>query len=194
LAHINKLIVGLGNPGKQYENTRHNLGFCVVESLAERWGISLKSGIIGNGLVARKSLGHYNVFLLSPMTFMNRSGDAVRLMARQLEFGVSDVLVVCDDLHLPFGSLRLRSRGSSGGHKGLASIAECFESNDFSRLRMGIGLPKANCDVIEFVLARFSIQESAQIGSFIEKATDCCVVWADAGVERAMDVFNRKNE
>jgi PTH1 family peptidyl-tRNA hydrolase len=192
LTQTRKLIVGLGNPGAKYEQTRHNLGFCVIELLAQRWSVSLKSGFAGRSATSRTIRNGVDVGLMLPLTFMNRSGAAVKQFAVQGGYESSDILVVCDDLNLPFGQLRLRPRGSDGGHNGLASIIALIQTEDFPRLRMGIGHPGQGRDVVDYVLEKFSRSESGRITEFVSLAADCCETWIQDGVDKAMEEFNRK--
>lgn len=191
MAQTRKLIVGLGNPGHKYERTRHNLGFCVIQILARKWAMSLKSSESSKGLIARKSLEFGVVSLLMPLTYMNHSGVAVQSLIRREGYCPSDVLVICDDLNLPFGRLRLRPRGSSGGHNGLSSVIEHIQTHDFPRLRLGIGHPGLKADVVDYVLEKFSSSECAEMDPFLEKAAACCVFWAEEGLDKAMELFNQ---
>lgn len=192
LTQARKLIVGLGNPGSKYEQTRHNLGFRVIARLAQRWSISLKSGFMGKSATARTNCQGIDVVLMLPLTFMNRSGMAVKPFAVRGGYEPSDILAVCDDLNLPFGQLRLRPGGSDGGHNGLASIIAQMQTENFPRLRMGIGHPGQGRDVVNYVLEGFSRSESGQITEFVDQAADCCEIWVQGGVDKAREKFNRK--
>lgn len=188
------MIVGLGNPGREYAKTRHNLGFMVLQAMAEkaqsRWNKSRKGEAF---VVELKEVGQ-TVILVLPLTFMNRSGLAVRDIAQFHKVNMQDVLVVCDDIHLDFGQTRLKATGSAGGHNGLRSIiAECG-SKDFFRLRMGVGKPPGAWDQADYVLASFRKEEINELEDFIDRAVTCCELWlADKGSE-AMTEFNQRKD
>jgi len=187
-----KLIVGLGNPGPQYENTRHNVGFRVIDELARRWQIPIDrqrfSGRIGNG-----SMRQEQVLLLKPMTMMNLSGRAVREAATFYKLPLEDVLVVADDMALPIAKLRLRFKGSAGTHNGLASIVQELASEDFARLRVGIGWVDGS-RMVGHVLGTFSAEEEPLVGEMIGRAADASECWAFEGIATAMNKFNRAEE
>lgn len=147
-----KLIVGLGNPGLKYKNTRHNVGFMVLNAYAEENKLKFKEKREFKGEVYIDK----NFILLKPTTFMNLSGDSIRLVQNFYKIDPEDILVICDDFNLPFLKLRLRKKGSAGGHNGLKSIIENINSEEFSRLRIGIGLPDENYDIIDYVLSKFT--------------------------------------
>lgn len=152
------LIVGLGNPGKRYANTRHNLGFLAISELLEKFDVSLKKhGDLYES--AHIEMSGQNVILVRPLTFMNKSGEAVQYIARKKTVPLEKMLVICDDLNLPVGKLRMRAHGSAGGHNGLTSIIELLGSRDFPRLRIGIGRPDNNTAWEKFVLEPFSSEE-----------------------------------
>jgi PTH1 family peptidyl-tRNA hydrolase len=187
-----RLVVGLGNPGPEYEATRHNAGFRVVERFAARAAIALGGE---KRLRARFGVGRvagHEVGLLLPDTWMNRSGEAVAraIDAHPLD-PACDLLVVYDDLDLPFGRLRLRPSGGAGGHNGLADVTLRLGRSDFARLRVGIGRPPAGVDVIDWVLAPFSDAEAASLPACLDRAADAIEVAIGEGVEQAMNRFNR---
>jgi len=182
-----KLVVGLGNPGKQYERTRHNVGWMVVERLAERagWGHGRERD------AARVVWGRYrdlDLTLVRPLTFMNESGLAVRKVLAREHAPLEDLLVVCDDFALPFGRLRLRAAGSAGGHNGLRSIIGELGGQGFARLRVGIGDPAT--DAIDHVLSRFEAAERADLPLVIDAAADAVETWAREGAARAASAWN----
>jgi PTH1 family peptidyl-tRNA hydrolase len=187
---VDWLIIGIGNPGRQYADTRHNLGFRVVNELARRWGVGRMArrfqGLFGVAEVFGERVG-----LLKPMTFVNRSGQSVAEAVRQLRLPTQRLLVVLDDAALPLGKLRLRSRGSDGGHKGLRSILEALGTQFVPRLRIGIGAPPPDTDLVTFVLSPFAPEERPIIEQAIERAADAVQVWMTEGVEAAMQQFNR---
>jgi len=168
-----KLIVGLGNPGKKYENTRHNAGWMVLDRLAVRLGISFSKEKF-KGRLAEISLDDgRKVFLLKPLTFMNLSGESVGEFARFYKLKPQEILVVYDDLDLPLGKLRLRLKGSSGGHRGVLSIEQHLGSREFPRLRIGIGRPPTKEEVVNYVLSPFGKDELPILEEALEKAVDC---------------------
>jgi PTH1 family peptidyl-tRNA hydrolase len=185
-----QLIVGLGNPGPQYANTRHNCGFMVVDRLAERWGIPLAlekqfQGSYGEGF----ALGGKRR-LLKPATYMNRSGEAVRAVLDWYKLDPRSVLVVYDDVDLPLGRLRLRGSGSAGGHNGMKSVIQHLGSEAFPRLRLGVGRPKGNQDMVGHVLGRFEPTEQAVLERVLRaavEAVECCL---QEGLRAAMNRFN----
>lgn len=186
-----KLIVGLGNPGPQYRHTRHNVGFQTVDRLAERWGVAFDQEKYG-GLLARAQHGHQAVLLLKPLTYMNRSGAAVAAAARNRAPDLADLLVVVDDVNIPLGRLRMRERGSAGGHNGLKSIIEHLGTQDFSRLRIGVGENKAGQDLTDHVLGTFSPLERPVLERMLERAANGVVAFVEGGVRQAMDEVNKK--
>ncbi len=182
-----KLIVGLGNPGPKYVRTRHNVGFAVVDALAQRWGI----GVAAEKFHAWFGRGEINgepVVLLKPTTMMNRSGRAVLAAGRFYKMEHADLLVVVDDVALPVGRLRMRADGSAGGHNGLQDIIDRLGSQQWCRLRIGIGEPAG--DPAVYVLSRFGRQEEAQIQPAIELAADAVESWVEHGPDLTMTRFN----
>jgi PTH1 family peptidyl-tRNA hydrolase len=186
-----KVLVGLGNPGSEYRETRHNVGFLVIEELRRRHG---SPGEIRRArcAVSQASRRHSGVLLARPQTYMNRSGLAVRALLEAEGAAVEELLVVCDDLNLEFGTLRIRPRGTHGGHNGLRSIIECLGTTEFSRLRVGIGPPPAGADHAEFVLERFPAADRRLLPELIEDAADCLLLAVDDGLQQAMNRYNRR--
>jgi len=185
------LIVGLGNPGRQYENTRHNLGFFVVQYLAKKFSLKLETSSLTKGFVAEGQWEGTRVYLLLPMTFMNNSGVAIKSIVVKKEIALENILVICDDLNLDFGQLRLRSKGGDGGHNGLSSVIQYLETEKFSRLRMGIDSPNGKKDVTDYVLEEFSKKEQNGLNDFIREAAECCLAWMRDGTNQAMEKYNR---
>jgi len=185
---IGTLIVGLGNPGREYQETRHNVGFRVVERLAERHGIDLRKhrhqAAYGEGRIAGQP-----VLLAKPLTYMNLSGQAVAALARYHNLAPSDILVVTDDANLPLGRLRIRPRGTAGGHNGLKSIISCLQTTEFPRLRIGVGAADGR-PMVDHVLGRFSRAESEAIAAAIEEAADAVELFLREGIEAAMNRYN----
>jgi PTH1 family peptidyl-tRNA hydrolase len=182
-----KLIVGLGNPGRNYAHTRHNVGFDVVDILARRYHTKVL-GRQCRALVGCAKIGDENVLLVKPQTFMNDSGLAVGQIAGKHGIEPKDVTVIYDDIDLPLGRIRLRTKGSSGGHKGMKSIITHLQSEDFPRLRIGIG---RQGDVVDHVLSRFNRQERAIIEVALERAADAVEALLKDGVQSAMNQFNK---
>ena len=179
-----RLIVGLGNPGPQYEKTRHNMGFMAVEAYAKRQGARFSKKRFG--LVAEIPHG----WILKPQTFMNLSGQAVGPFLAYYRLTVDEILVVSDDLDLPFGHMRIRQKGSSGGHNGLKSLMIALGTEEFARLRLGISRPPAPMSVIDWVLKRFSPEEATQAKQIADKAGEMIDVIRERGLELAMNQYN----
>ncbi|MGH7495054.1 MAG: aminoacyl-tRNA hydrolase [bacterium] len=185
------LVAGLGNPGKRYVQTRHNVGFMAVDLLAEQLRISFKAGK-GDYLVsevARASDAEKEVILLKPLTFMNNSGVAVRHAMDYFKIDLDKLLLILDEFQLPFGKLRLRPQGSDGGHNGLASVIQHLGSQDFSRLRIGIG-SETKGDSADFVLSRFSKSEQEELPALIARAAEAALEFIRYDLPRAMNKFN----
>jgi PTH1 family peptidyl-tRNA hydrolase len=186
-----KLIVGLGNPGREYRETRHNVGFMVVEEIARRHGIGWAAGPsqITETLVGKK-FGPEPLMLAKPLTYMNNSGDAVAGLARYFDLAHEDLFVVVDEAALPFGKLRARPRGSAGGHNGLKSVIERLGTTEFSRLRLGVGRGDGRRDLADHVLAKFERGEHAELEALIARAADAAEMFAADGIAQVMNVFN----
>lgn len=188
-----RLIVGLGNPGKEYEHTRHNLGFMVVRRVVENIGSRFQHSSFIKGLVAEVRVEEKRLYGLLPMTYMNHSGAAVKGMLDKKGLRPQEMLVVSDDLSLDFGQIRIRERGSDGGHNGLRSVIGSLGTRDFARLRMGIGAAPEGHDAADYVLGGFSRSEKKELEGFVDQAAECCLVWLRDGISKAMDQFNRRN-
>lgn len=185
-----KLIAGLGNPGKTYINSRHNVGFLVVRALSESLKAPLKKEKGIPALSGKARISGDAVILAMPLSFMNLSGEPIRALIKRYEIQPHDLLVVCDDMDLEFGRLRIRPAGSSGGHRGLKSIIGNLDSEDFARLRVGIGRPGEDTQAQDYVLSNFLRREEKSLKDAIDRAGDCCRVWATEGVSKAMNMFN----
>lgn len=183
-----KIIAGLGNPGKKYSDTRHNVGFGVIEALAGRYRIERQISKF-DGIIAQLRINNERVLLVKPLTFMNLSGKSVQPLVHFYKINLSDLMVVYDDIDLPPGTIRIRPGGGSGGHKGLASIAACLNSSDFPRMRIGIGRPPD--DTVDWVLGRFSSEEAALMQETSLRAADALETWVQKGLEKAMSSFNQ---
>ena len=184
-----KIIVGLGNPGPRYRNTRHNLGFVVLDRLAADLGVGFDREK-HRGLLARATCENESLLLVKPQTFMNRSGECVAPLARNVIHSPERILVVVDDVHLSLGRVRVRAGGSAGGHNGLKSLIERLGTEAFHRLRIGVGKGESNDDLTDHVLGRFRPEEKDEVAAVVERAQAAALCWAAAGVERAMAEFN----
>lgn len=184
-----KIIVGLGNPEDRYADTRHNVGFAVLDRLAERLaapsGRSKYSGIVTAGVVEGE-----RVLLVKPQTYMNNSGVCVARALRYQSAVPGDLLVVVDDVNLPLGSLRVRIKGSAGGHNGLKSIAQHLGHTDYARLRLGVGR-RGGGDLTRHVLGTFAKRERADVDQMVDDAVEAALVFVTDGVHEAMNAFNR---
>ncbi len=183
------LIVGLGNPGRKYQKTRHNLGFRVMDHLAAERSRRFKPGK-GDYLLCEICEQGRRIRLLKPLTYMNASGEAVAEALGRLGHDVEDLLVVCDDANLPLGKIRIREKGSDGGHKGLKSIIYHLESADFARLRMGVGQAPEGMELEEFVLAKFDRNEKEQVECMIQTACRAVESAWTFGLADSMSRFN----
>ena len=188
-----RLIGGLGNPGKDYEYTRHNLGFLVVRRLAEKLKLKFALSSLTNGLTAEGMFEDKAICLLMPLTYMNNSGVAVHQVMTKRELSPEDVMIVCDDFNLDFEQIRLKGKGSDGGHNGLSSVIEHLGTEQFARLRMGIGRPTGKKDMVDYVLEEFKKKEKECLDSFIDETASCCLAWLCEGVYAAMDQYNRRS-
>ncbi|MBX7218857.1 MAG: aminoacyl-tRNA hydrolase [Blastocatellia bacterium] len=185
-----KIVVGLGNPGERYAGTRHNIGFQVVDQLAAQAGRPIKLSEC-EALTGRVTLAGEPVLLVKPLTFMNLSGQAVAPLCSKYDADpVRDVLAVVDDIALPFGKLRVRAKGSAGGHNGLKSLIARLHTQDFARLRVGI-LPEHQVgNLADFVLARFSALEKQALAEVLNQSCEAIEMWVTHGVEPTMAKFN----
>jgi PTH1 family peptidyl-tRNA hydrolase len=185
------LIVGLGNPGAKYARTRHNVGFQLVEMLAERWRAGWTAEKRFQARLARAERNGRTVILGEPQTFMNASGEAVGAVAAFYQVPASRLLVAVDDADLPLGEIRLRPRGSSGGHHGLESVEQHLGTREFARLRLGIGrTADGRRDIVDHVLAPFAGDEAELAGWMLTAACGQAECWLDGGIEKAMNEFN----
>ena len=185
---MRKLVVGLGNPGSKYEGTRHNIGFEVVDRLA-KGGAGATYTRKFDGLLAESEIDFHRVLLLKPETFMNLSGRSVAQAMRFYKLDLADLLVVCDDLNLPLGKLRLRGGGSDGGQKGLRDISAQLGSENYARLRIGIG-ERGAVDAADFVLSRFRSADRLAVEDALILASQAVAVWTTQGLAAAMNRFN----
>jgi len=199
-----KLIVGLGNPGRIYRDSRHNIGFSLIKVLSRIYKIPLKKDKYTFSSIGKGEIEGRDLILALPLTFMNLSGMAVNALLKRYKIdlprlagekrSLKNLLVVCDDLDLGLGRIKIKSGGSSGGHRGLKSIIDSLGTEEFSRLRIGIGRPlNKNIDAAGYVLSAFTRREKEEIKEAIEEACDCCRVWVTKGVREGMNIFNRRS-
>ncbi|MEN6496859.1 MAG: aminoacyl-tRNA hydrolase [Thermoguttaceae bacterium] len=184
-----KLIVGLGNPGRRYAGTRHNLGYAVLAEVARRHATSRPQGKF-EGEVVDADLNGSRALLLSPVTYMNLSGTSVLAAVDFYKLPLDDLLVICDDLSLPVGKLRFRPKGSSGGQKGLDDIIRRLGTEEFPRLRVGIGAAPEGWEAANYVLGKFAKDELPQIEQAIQHAADAVADWAREGIQYCMNRYN----
>ena len=186
-----KLIVGLGNPGREYRDTRHNVGFMVIDELVRRHQLTLSMAPsqVPETFVAKK-FGTPAILVAKPLTFMNRSGDSVAALSRYFEIEPADLLIVVDEVALPFARLRARARGSAGGHNGLKSIVERLGTQEFPRLRLGVGRGDERRDLADHVLSKFEPAERAELEMFIARAADAAEMFAVDGIGKVMNAYN----
>ena len=187
---MNYLIVGLGNIGVEYANTRHNMGFMVLDAWAQASNIIFESGRYGS--TATISFKGRKFTLLKPSTYMNLSGKAVRYWMNELKIPVENLLVLSDDLNIPFGTLRLRKNGSAGGHNGLTNINELIGTQDYARIRLGIGNDFGRGQQVGYVLGELSAEEKEQMPEICKRTIEGIKAWATIGADRAMNVVNTK--
>jgi PTH1 family peptidyl-tRNA hydrolase len=186
-----KLVIGLGNPGAEYERTRHNIGFLVVEELAKRQGVSLKKKFWLPVRQEKCRIGEQEVRLIEPTTFMNHSGKAVWGAMKKWRVPPESVVVIYDDVDVEFGGIRVRAKGSGGSHNGMKSILEWLQTKGFPRVRVGIGPKPPNTDMIEFVLGGFAEQDFLKLEKVVERAADAVESIFSVGTERTMNEFNQ---
>jgi len=185
-----KAIIGLGNPGKQYEKTRHNVGFMVADAVA--------SLLRCNKKFKEKCFSHiyectdHDVLIVKPQTYMNNSGVAVKNLLEDYNLKPEEILVIYDDLDLPLGTIRLRKKGSSGGHKGIQSIIENIKTENFPRLKIGIGRPERKDQVVDYVLSEFSKDEKLIIEKVIQSAAECILNVLKYGIDKSMNFCNQR--
>lgn len=184
-----KLVIGLGNPGRKYQGTRHNVGYLVVAELARRFGVGRPKGKF-QGEVIDADLQGQRALLLSPTTYMNQSGASVLAAQDFYKLPLEDLLVISDDLNLPLGCLRFRPSGSAGGQKGLADIIRRLGTEDVPRLRIGIGAPPDGWDAADYVLSMFTREELPEMEGAVARAADAVLTWAHKGIHDSMNQYN----
>lgn len=184
-----KCIVGLGNPGRKYEKTRHNAGFMVIDELLKRHQWKLKKDKF-NGKSTVERFDGEKVIFLQPQTFMNLSGESIRALVEFHRLDVDDILVIYDDLDLPVGKIRLRLKGGHGGHNGIRSTIDHMGTKEFKRLRIGVGRPSTSMSVIDYVLGSFSKEQQEEVAASIKRAADACETWLQKPFSDVMNEFN----
>ena len=190
-----KLIAGLGNPGKIYASSRHNIGFMAVEALARENKISLKRGFFNQFLSGKGNIAGQSVLIVKPLAFMNLSGTVLKPFLKKYKLDPKDILVICDDIDLEFGDLKIKPAGSSGGHRGLENIIDALGTSEFSRLRLGVGRPEhKQIDPADYVLSPFKKNELEGLKDIIEKAVACSQMWLEEGITKTMDTYNKRSK
>jgi PTH1 family peptidyl-tRNA hydrolase len=185
-----KCIVGLGNPGRKYKDTRHNIGFMVIDELLNRhqWKLDKKKF---NGKYSMEFAQGEKIILLQPQTYMNLSGESIRPLMDFYDMNTEDVLVIYDDLDLPAGKIRLRQKGGHGGHNGIRSTIDQLGTKEFKRLRIGIGRPTSPIPIVDYVLQSFSTDQQDDVTSSIERAADACELWFKKDFAEVMNAYNQ---
>lgn len=187
------IIAGLGNPAGEYDKTRHNVGFAVIDVLAEQYGIDISGkkhkALYGKGLIEGRK-----VILAKPQTFMNLSGESIRAMAEYYKTEPARIIIVYDDISLAPGQLRIRLKGSAGGHNGIKNIIACLGTQEFSRIKVGIGAKPPRMELAAYVLSRFSANEQKLMDEAFRQAAKAAVMMMTEGPDRAMNVFNKKKK
>ncbi len=184
-----KLIVGLGNPGKRYDGTRHNVGFAVIDALASAPGVGSFQDRFDADLTEWRNDGD-KILLMKPRTFMNLSGKAVRAAIDFSQIDLIDLLVICDDMALPLGKLRFRARGSHGGHNGLRDIQQHLGTQEYSRLRIGVDVPGEEKGAVDHVLGKFKPSEKPVIKDALDLANQAAAMWIKQGIQKCMNQYN----
>lgn len=184
-----KVVVGLGNPGSQYSGTRHNVGFDVLDRLA-RLGLAALPKAKFEALAVDVPWQSDRLLLVWPQTYMNLSGRSVQQVLKFYQAPLDQLLVICDDMNLPLGGIRLRANGSAGGQKGLQNIIQATGSDQFARLRIGVGRPPGKMDAADYVLAKFRSHEQDELLGSLDRAVDAVYCWAERGIDEAMNRFN----
>jgi PTH1 family peptidyl-tRNA hydrolase len=185
------LIVGLGNPGKKYEQTRHNVGFAAVDLLARKNGLEFRKSLKMKGALAKGTIAGEPCALLKPLTFMNLSGESVALVMRYHSIDLSKLLVIADDVAIPLGQMRLKINSGAGGHNGLASIEESLQTNRYARLKLGVG-DREEGGLTDHVLGRFSAEEEKIVSALLERAVEAAQLFITKNLTRAMEFSNKR--
>jgi len=185
------VVIGLGNPGPRYENTRHNVGFDTVDLLSKKHNIYVTK-VKHKALIGDGNIGGHRVLLVKPQTFMNLSGESVREIIEWYKVPVENIIIIYDDIDLPVGKIRIRPKGSAGTHNGMRSVIYQIQSEDFPRIRIGIDKPPQNWDLADFVLSKFSTDERKSVEEAIANAAEAVEVILNSGIDKAMNRYNNK--
>lgn len=185
------VIVGLGNPGREYEDTRHNVGFRAIDCISESYGINVNR-LKHKALIGEGSIGDKKVVLAKPQTFMNSSGESVREIINWYKIPFSNCVLIYDDVDIDLGKIRVRAKGSAGTHNGMRSVVYQIQSDEFPRVRIGIGKPPERMDIVDFVLGRFLEGEKKIIGESIANAAKAAAAIVEYGVDKAMNLYNSR--
>ncbi len=184
-----KLIAGLGNPGKEYSGTRHNIGFAVIDALSDKYNIDV-SKVKFNGLIGEGRIGSEKVLLLKPLTYMNLSGESIRAASDFYKLALEDIIIIYDDISLPVGGLRIREKGSAGGHNGIKSIIAHLKTDEFTRIKIGVGDKPKGGDLVNHVLGHFSKEDSVLIDDAVKRGADAAAAIVLKGAKEAMNEYN----
>jgi len=183
------LIAGLGNPGQQYKHNRHNVGFMLIDQIAERLQVNF-TRLESKALVTRTKFANNRIILAKPQTYMNKSGTAVGSLVRYYKLPLENIFIAFDDVDLDLGTLRIRPKGGSGGQKGVASIINALGTQDFARLRIGIGRPPGRMDAADYVLRDFSREEKELLSEVLERGADAVIKFITDGIDETMNLYN----
>lgn len=189
-----KLIVGLGNPGSQYTLTRHNIGFLAIDKISDAFLISMDTDKKHKAICGKGKMGQETVILAKPQTYMNLSGESVQSLAAYYKIKPEDVIVLSDDISLDFGQLRIRKKGSAGGHNGLKSIIQCLGTNEFPRVKIGVGERIPGQDLADHVLGRFPKDQIKQVDEMTNEACEAVFAMIHDGIDSAMNQYNGKRK
>lgn len=184
---MKKVILGIGNPGAEYARTRHNIGFRVIDYLINQWSIEAQHTSF-DAMIAKQRINEDEILLVKPLTYVNLTGSCAKAILSYYKISYKDFLVISDDLALPFGKIRIRYQGSSGGHKGLDSIINHFKTQEFSRIRVGIGSPSGSYP--DYVLGKFTPEEEITLTTLVPKVADAAKMWIQSGIDATMNQFN----
>ena len=187
-----KLIAGLGNPGKEYDNTPHNVGFAAIDRLAAEYDCKLKKSLRFKAQIGDCRIGPEKVWLVKPATYMNLSGRAIAAIVRYRKIELEELAVIVDDADLPLGQVRIRKKGGSGGHNGLKSVSECLGSDAYTRVRLGVGR-REHRDLVSHVLSRFAQEDRGDVENMLSRTVQACECLIGSGVDEAMNRFNTKS-
>lgn len=188
-----QIIAGLGNPGLKYQKTRHNAGFDAIDCIADKYGITIQKKE-GKALTGRGRIGSHSVLLVKPQTYMNNSGESIRALMDYYKLHPEDLIVFCDDVMLDAGRMRIRKKGSAGGHNGLKSIISCLGTEEFTRVRLGVGRLEAGQDMVAHVLGHLPAEEREKLDRICQDAADCLELLLDGRFDDAMTKYNGLQE